>query len=201
MAARLGEFVLVACLVEVTPGPNMAYLATLTMAEGRRTGLIAVAGVACGLALVGLAAVFGLATLVETVPSLYEVLRYGGAAFLLYLAAESVFAVERSADAPEWRSVFVRALLTNLLNPKAAIFYVAVLPVFTDEARGSVALQTLLLAAIYVTLATLVHVSIVLFADRLRPYLVVGPWEVVVRRSLAGLLALVALWFFIGTRH
>lgn len=200
MASLLIEFTLTALLIELTPGPNMAYLAALSLAEGRRVGLAAVAGVALGLAIVGALAAFGLAALLEATPLAYQALRYGGALFLLYLAWEGWNGTDGDVMQPMGRrAAFGRALLTNLLNPKAALFYVAVLPLFLPREGGSMVLPSLVLAAIYVAVATLVHAAIVLFADALRPYLVSGRREKLVRRVLSASLALVALWFFVGS--
>lgn len=199
---RVLEFALASLLIELTPGPNMAYLATLALAEGRRTGLAAVAGVMLGLAGIGLASMFGLATLIQTVPVAHDGLRYGGAAFLLYLAWEAWRgAGEESGSGSGASQAFRRALVTNLLNPKAAAFYVLVLPLFLTPEAGAVTGQTLLLVLIYVIVATAVHAMIVLFAAALRPYLVEGPRERLVRRLLAVSIALVAVWFFWGTRR
>lgn len=193
------EFVLVSLIVEITPGPNMAYLAALALAEGRRVGMGAVAGVALGLALVGLVAALGLAAAVAASPLAYQGLRYAGAAFLLYLAWEGW----RGADGVEKpvgrRAAFGRALLTNLLNPKAAVFYVTVLPLFASQPGAHPLAANLVLVAVYVAVATAVHAAIVVFADALRGWLVEGPREMLVRRALALALAFVALWFFIKT--
>jgi threonine/homoserine/homoserine lactone efflux protein len=199
---RVLEFALASLLIELTPGPNMAYLATLALAEGRRTGLAAVAGVMLGLTGIGLASMFGLATLIQTVPVAYDVLRYAGAAFLLFLAWDAWRgAGEEEARSLGARAAFVRALMTNLLNPKAAAFFVLVLPLFLTPAAGGLAGQTLALGLVYVLVATAVHAVIVLFAAALRPYLVEGPRERLVRRVLALSIALVAIWFFWGTRR
>jgi threonine/homoserine/homoserine lactone efflux protein len=202
MSAPLFEFALASLLIELTPGPNMAYLAALSLAEGRRTGLAAVAGVALGLAGIGLLAAFGLAAAVERIPYAYEVLRYAGAGFLLYLAWEGWRGIgDAQGDSIGRGAAFRRALLTNLLNPKAAAFYLAVLPLFLNPARQDITVQTLELVAVYVAIATAVHAALVLFAAGLRPYLVQGPYERLVRRLLAASLALVAIWFFWGTRR
>ena len=202
MDARLAEFVLTSVIVELTPGPNMAYLAALTLAEGRRVGLAAVAGVTLGLAGIGLLSAFGLAALIERLPFAYEALRYGGALFLLYLAWEGWRgAGDGEAKGMGRAGAFGRALLTHLLNPQAALFYVAVLPVFLAPGLADPLPPTLALVAVYVAVATAIHAGIVLFAGALRPYLVEGPRERVVRRALALSLALVAVWFFWGARR
>ena len=89
---------------------------------------------------------------------------------------------------------FVRGLVTNLLNPKAALFYVTVLPEFLDTSKPLLG-QTLVLSAVYVAVATLVHGAIVVLAGSLRPFLTDPRKEMIVRRTLSLLLALVALWF------
>ncbi|MCA1952715.1 MAG: LysE family transporter, partial [Hyphomicrobiales bacterium] len=182
-------------------GPNMAYLAALRRAEGRRVGFSAVAGVALGLALVGALAALGLAAAIAAEPLAYGVLRYAGAAFLLYLAWEGWRGADGEAASAGRRAAFGRALMTNLLNPKAAVFYVTVLPLFLGPPGPDLVMRNLVLVAGYVAVASAVHAAIVLFAAALRPYLVEGPREMLVRRMLALGLVFVALWFFMETRQ
>jgi threonine/homoserine/homoserine lactone efflux protein len=196
-------FLLTALVVELTPGPNMGTLASLTLQRGRRAGLAAVAGVALGLAIVGAAAAFGLAALIAEQPLLYQALRWAGVAYLLYLAWDAwrdAGDVARVDDEPEGeRALFLKGLIVNLLNPKAAMFYVAILPTFVDPARGSLVAQNLTLAAIYVGVATAVHAAVVLLAAQLRGRLVAGGAERPVRRALAIVMGLIALWFAYDT--
>ncbi|MCA0399706.1 MAG: LysE family translocator [Proteobacteria bacterium] len=202
MKTQLLEFALTSLIIELTPGPNMAWLAALSLAEGRRAGFAAVAGVSLGLAGVGIAAVFGLAAVLDGNRVLYDILRYAGAGFLLYLAWEGWQGADGGENGKMGRgAAFRRALAQNLLNPKAALFYIAVLPLFLKPGGQGVMAQTMVLVAIYVAVATAVHAGIVLFAAGLRPYLVAGPHEKLVRRLLAFSLALVAIWFFWSTRR
>jgi threonine/homoserine/homoserine lactone efflux protein len=194
------EFLLTALLIELTPGPNMAYLAALSLAEGRRVGFSAVAGVSLGLALVGVLAALGLAAAIAAEPLAYGFLRYAGAAFLLYLAWEGWRGAGGEVAPAGRRAAFGRALMTNLLNPKAAVFYVTVLPLFLGPPGPDLVARNLALVAGYVAVASAVHAAIVLFAAALRPYLVEGPREMLVRRMLALGLVFVALWFFMETR-
>ncbi len=193
--STLAAFALTSLLVELTPGPNMAWLAILAAVEGRRRGLAAVAGVALGLAVVGLAAAGGVAAIVAASPPLYQALRWGGAAFLLYLAWDGW----RTAAGPDGEPgatsaavAFRRGLITNLLNPKAAVFYVAVMPEFLADGAGGGA--ALVLAGIYVAVATAVHAGIVVAAGTARALLEDPVRERVARRVFAVLLAAVALW-------
>lgn len=196
------EFALTSLLIELTPGPNMAYLASLSLTEGRRVGLAAVAGVTLGLALNGMLAVFGLAAIVDGSPLAQAALRYAGAGFLLYLAWDAWRGAGEAEFAGLTRgTAFRRALLTNLLNPKAAAFYIAVMPLFLPQGLAAGVGLPLLYVAVYVAIATMVHAALVLFADRLRPYLMSGNNERFVRRLFALALAGIALWFFWETRR
>jgi threonine/homoserine/homoserine lactone efflux protein len=190
------SFSLTSLLIEMTPGPNMTYLALVSASEGRRAGFATVAGVAIGLAVIGVVAAFGLAEIIQASDFLYNLLRWAGVFFLFYLAwdgwrSQGHAAAARS-EAPS--RYFVRGLFTNLLNPKAFIFYVAVLPTFIDQ-RMPLIYQAITLTAIYVGVATFVHAVIVLLAGTLEPLLNDARREKVARRSLSTFLAAVALWF------
>lgn len=204
MSTSLLAFVLTCFIIEITPGPNMAYLAALSLSQGVRAGLAAVAGIALGLAIYGVAASLGLSAIIDNSAFLYETLRWGGVAYLLWLAWEA-WAAEREIS-PEtvdgginpW-TAFRRGLITNLLNPKAAVFYVAVLPDFIQIGKSAVTTQTLTLSAIYVSIATAIHLAIVLLASRLQRVIATPEQRRTVRRVLAVLLAAIAVWFAFST--
>lgn len=198
-------FALTCFVIEITPGPNMAYLAALSLSQGIRAGLAAVAGIALGLSVYGVAASLGLSAVIDNSRVLYETLRWGGVAYLLWLAWEA-WAAEREVspaaggnpDVPPW-TAFRRGLITNLLNPKAAVFYVAVLPDFIQIGRGAIAAQTLWLSAIYVGIATAIHLVIVLLASRMQRIIETPDKRRNIRRTLAVLLAAIAVWFAFST--
>jgi len=180
----------------MTPGPNMTYLALVSASEGRRAGFAAVAGVAMGLAVIGVVAAFGVAEIIHASDFLYNLLRWAGVLFLFHLACDGWRSQGHAAgesSAADGR-YFSRGLFTNLLNPKAGIFYVAVLPTFIDQ-RLPLMYQAMTLTAIYVGVATFVHAVIVLLAGALEPFLNDPRRERFARRSLSTLLAAVALWF------
>jgi threonine/homoserine/homoserine lactone efflux protein len=198
-ASSLFGFILTCAIIEITPGPNMAWLAALSIARGRRTGFAAVAGVALGLSAYGIAAGFGVAAIIENSPFLYQVLRWGGVAFLLWLAWEGwstagEIAPEVSDDGQHRASAFRRGLITNLLNPKAAVFYVAMLPEFVNEPAGNIIAQTLTLSGIYVAIATAIHGLIVLLASSVRGLVARAGQMKRFRRGLALALVGVAVW-------
>lgn len=196
LTSLTAPFVLASLLIELTPGPNMTYLALVSAQSGRRAGFATVAGVALGLAIVGIVAGLGVAQVIQSSAVFYEILRWSGVAFLLFLAWEGWTGgtdVVAKADEETGRH-FVRGLTTNLLNPKAAVFYVSVLPTFIDENLPTTP-QAVLLTAIYVAVATGVHVAIVLLAGALEPFLNDPKRELIGRRALSAALAVVALWF------
>jgi threonine/homoserine/homoserine lactone efflux protein len=190
----LWEFALTALIIELTPGPNMTYLAIVSVSNGWRAGFATVAGVALGLAIVGLIAAFGVAALIQSSDALYEALRWAGVIYLLWLAYEGWRGGEADEGPPSDRRSFRRGLITNLLNPKAAVFYVAVLPNFVEMGRPVVT-QTLILSAVYVTIATAVHGLIVLLGGSMASLLTNPVRETLIRRCLSTLLAIVAIWF------
>ena len=194
-------FLLTSLVVELTPGPNMATLASLTLRHGRRGGFAIVAGITLGLGIVGTLAAFGLTELIADIPYADHVLRWGGVLYMLYLAYDTWRDPAPGEGGFDDRSsLFLRGLTINLLNPKAAVFYLAVLPNFIDPLRGSVLGQTLVLVAIYLAVGFAVHGTIVLLAGQLRPVLVAGAGERMVRRVAAVAMVAIAVWFAWATR-
>jgi threonine/homoserine/homoserine lactone efflux protein len=195
-------FALTALIIEITPGPNMAYLAALSLSSGMRTGFAAVAGIALGLAIYGLVAALGLSAAIDRSPLLYGLLRWGGVVFLLWLAWESWVSSKEAAseeiDERPWPA-FRRGLITNLLNPKAAVFYIAMLPDFVRPEGGSVMWQTLILSVIYVAIATLIHATIVVFAGSLQSVIVTANSRGSIKRGFALMLVGIAIWFALNT--
>jgi threonine/homoserine/homoserine lactone efflux protein len=194
LPSALWQFALAALLIELTPGPNMTYLAIVSVSNGCRAGFATVAGVALGLAIIGVIAAFGVAALIQSSDLLYEALRWAGVLYLLWLSYKGWRGGEASNGNPDDARRFIRGLVTNVLNPKAAVFYIAVLPKFVD-ASSPVLAQTLILSAVYVAIATVVHSLIVVLGGSIEPLLTNPSRERVIRRVLSVLLALVALWF------
>jgi threonine/homoserine/homoserine lactone efflux protein len=174
----------------------MAYLALLSAGHGRKAGLVAVSGIAIGLLGAGLVAALGLAALIDASPFVYEVLRWSGIAYLLWLAWDG-WRGDASAQpdslAGAARMHFRRGLITNLLNPKAYLFYLAVMPRFVDPLQPP-GKQTLMLSLIYVGIATLIHAGIAALAGSAQPYVSGSSHSRMIRRGLSLALALVAVW-------
>jgi len=192
--SALVSFALTSLVIEVTPGPNMTYLALVAATDGRRAGFAMVGGITLGLAIVGVVAAFGVAEAIQASDLLYATLRWAGVLFLLYLAWDGWRSSAVTEAAGEGGKHFILGLITNLLNPKAGVFYIAVLPTFMMPQQSPI-LQAMVLTTIYVGVGALVHSTIVMLAGTLEPVLNDPRRETIVRRALSILLALVALWF------
>jgi len=197
-------FLAAVLLIELTPGPNMGYLAALSAVHGRRAGLYAVAGVTCGLSVYMVAAVVGLTEVLRLYRPLYELLRWAGVAYLAYLAWDAWRSAEqhdadKALGARPW-ALFRRGFLANVLNPKAALFYVTLLPGFIATDHGSPARQALLLGCLHLLVSIVIHGAIVLSADRAGRLLARVASSAWVSRGLALSILAVAIWLAWETR-
>lgn len=167
-------FLAVSAVVALTPGVDMAVVSQQVLAHGRRAGLGAVAGIALGSGLQATAAVLGLSALLAASAPALAVVKLLGAAYLVWLGVRALVTAGRAAPpqaaaAPRGRSLRA-GLLTNLLNPKITLFYVAFLPQFVDPGAGATA-RTALLAAVFLGLGTAWLVVFTALLGRLRPLL------------------------------
>ena len=194
-------FGLAVLLIELTPGPNMGWLAGIAATEGRRRGLAAVWGVAVGLLANGIVAALGLATLLEAAPQLWQIMRFAGAAMMLWLAIEGWRSSGHGSQSIQLNSsphrAFATGALINLLNPKAYIFFLVVAPQFLrGEALGI--RNALILSSISVTIATTIHVAIVLAGSAANAWLSDAARMRIVRRIFAVIMLLVAISFLLA---
>jgi len=197
----IGLFLLAVTLIELTPGPNMSWLAVLAATRGRGAGLAAVAGVTAGLAVYMLAAAFGVGAIFVREPALYQALRWAGVAYLVWLAIEawtSAGAVPSGVAAPsaDFGRAALRGFAANVLNPKAAVFYVTLLPTFIRPDHAGPVTQALVLGAAHLAVALAVHTGIVLAAARASAFAASR------RAGRVGAIAigLVAVWMLWETR-
>lgn len=190
-SALLG-IALVALGLVLTPGPNMIYLVSRSITQGRRAGFISLLGVAAGFLVYLAAATAGLATIFVVVPGAYTALKVAGAAYLLYLAWQAIRPGGTNAFAPRQlpadrpRRLFTMGLVTNLLNPKIAVLYVSLLPQFIDPAGAPVAMQSLVLGITQIVVALSVNAVIVVFAGGLARFLATRPTWLRVQRYVMG---------------
>ena len=169
----LALFAAAALALCATPGPDMLLIASRSVSQGKASGFATLAGIQVGTYFLALAAALGLAQLFLFVPVAYDIVRYAGAAYLLYLAWQqfrSSGAVPAPAAGTSRHSigtVFRQGLVTNLLNPKMALFVLALFPQFLDPAAGSVALQVMVLATVLNLIGILVNGAVILMASGL----------------------------------
>ncbi|MBR1236689.1 LysE family translocator [Bradyrhizobium sp. AUGA SZCCT0182] len=190
-SALLG-FALVSLGMVLTPGPNMIYLISRSITQGAAAGIVSLGGVALGFVFYMLCAAFGITALLFAVPYAYDTLRFAGAAYLLWLAwqalkpgGRSPFQVKKlQVDGP--RKLFAMGFVTNLLNPKIAMLYLALLPQFIDPAVGSVLTQSLALGAIQIAISVSVNAVIALAAGSIALFLGTRPSWLLLQRWLMG---------------
>ena len=174
--ATLLCFALISLGIVLTPGPNMIYLISRSITQGRAAGIVSLGGVALGFVFYMLCAAFGITALLFAVPYAYDALRFAGAAYLLWLAWQALKPNGRSpfqlkklqTDGP--RKLFAMGFVTNLLNPKIAMLYLALLPQFIDPAVGSVLTQSLALGAIQIVISVSVQAMVALAAGSIATF-------------------------------
>jgi threonine/homoserine/homoserine lactone efflux protein len=186
-------FMLTALALNLTPGPDMAYVATRTLAEGRAAGLASALGIGAGALVHTALAVLGLSSLILYAPLLFDIVKYAGAAYLVWLAIQlwrdagtTLAASDRARVGV--RRAFVQGAVTNLLNPKVGLFFLALLPQFVDASRGDVAAQMLLLGLAFNVSGTLVNLAVALLTARARGAVGASPWFARALRRFAALL-------------
>ncbi|KQP96586.1 LysE family translocator [Methylobacterium sp. Leaf117] len=190
--SSLLAFAAIALGMALTPGPNMVYLISRSICQGRTAGLISLGGVALGFVVYMLCAAFGITALLLAVPFAYDTIRMAGAVYLFWLAWQAVRPGGRSPfeirtlpeDSP--RRLFVMGLLTNLLNPKIAVMYLSLLPQFIDPTKGSVLVQALVLGTVQIVLSLSVNAAIAVSAGAMATFLTRRPSFAMVQRWVMG---------------
>ncbi len=203
----LFAFSLVALAMVLTPGPNMVYLVSRSIAQGRMAGLISLAGVACGFVVYMLCAAFGITALVMAVPYAYDALRLAGAAYLAWMAWQAATGrvapfTPHSLPRHGARRLFAMGLVTNLLNPKIAALYLSLLPQFIDPSAGPVLGQSLALGATQIAISVMVNAGIVFAAGSVAVFLAGRPlWQRLQRWLMAAVLGGLALRLALDDRR
>jgi threonine/homoserine/homoserine lactone efflux protein len=185
-------FASAALLMVLTPGPNMIYLISRSICQGRKAGVISLLGVLAGFLVHMFAAAIGLTALFLAVPFAYELLKWIGALYLLYLAWQAVKPGARSPfqardlpiDPP--LKLFSIGFLTNVLNPKVAVFYLSIFPQFVSPEHGSVLLQSLFLGVAQISISASVNLLIVISAGGLSVWFAKNPQWLAAQRYLMG---------------
>ena len=163
-------FMIATVTLNITPGPDMLYVIARSVSQGRPAGIVSALGIAGGLIVHTLAVALGLAGLMVAVPVAYEIVKYAGAGYLVYLGIRTLRdRQDPNAEVPITQdtlgAIFLQGVLTNVLNPKVALFFLAFLPQFVDASRGSVAAQIVVLGMLFNTSGTIVNVGVALAAS------------------------------------
>lgn len=191
----------------LSPGPNMIYLLSRSICQGRRAGVISLIGVILGFWFHIIAAAAGLTALFLAVPLAYSVLKYAGAAYLFWLAwcavrpgAGSPFAPrDLPPDSPA--KLIRMGFLTNALNPKMAVFYLSIFPQFVHPEQGNVFLQSLTLGATQMAISFTVNLGIVCSAGTLAAFFATRPlWLRTQRYVMGGILGGLAVRLALSER-
>lgn len=208
-SSALLAFGLISLGMVLTPGPNMLYLISRSICQGRSAGLISLAGVALGFLVYLVCAALGITALLMAVPHAYDVLRLAGAAYLLYLAWQALRPGGRSPfqlrtldhDSP--RRLFGMGLFTALLNPKIAVMYLSLLPQFIQpRGHGSVMAQSVVLGLVQIATSVSVNALIVLAAGSIATFLAGRPrWQTVQRGLMGTVLGALAVRMLVDARR
>ncbi len=169
-------FLLAAWALNIVPGPDMLYVLARSAHQGRRAGLASALGIAGGCVIQTALVALGLAGILAAVPLAYDIVKFVGAGYLIYLGLRALFSRQSALNTPQveqtalWR-IFVQGVLTNVLNPKVALFFLAFLPQFTSPTYGSVPLQIIILGTLFNLSGTLVNTVVALLAGSLGGWL------------------------------
>ncbi|HEY4386217.1 MAG TPA: LysE family translocator [Ktedonobacteraceae bacterium] len=169
-------FLLASWALNIAPGPDMLYVIARSAGQGRRAGLVSALGIAVGSLIQTCIVALGLASILAAVPLAYDIVKFVGAGYLIYLGIRVLLSRQHSLIAPPvertslWR-IFAQGVITNVLNPKVALFFLAFLPQFTSPAYGSVPLQILILGTIFNVSGTIVNIILSVFSSFLGTWL------------------------------
>ena len=174
--SSLAAFVVAGLLLNLTPGPDVLYIVARSTSQGRAAGVVSALGIVTGCLVHIGAAAAGLSALMLKLPVAYQVVRWAGAAYLVSLGVRALLQKGAALEleglaAQRLGRIFWQGVLTNVLNPKVALFFIAFLPQFTDPSRGSLALQFVLLGLIFNLNSLWVNVGYALLASQLGGWL------------------------------
>ncbi|MDR3023435.1 LysE family translocator [Chryseobacterium sp.] len=194
-------FILAALILVISPGPNMIYLISKSITQGKKSGFISLAGVVCGFLFHIIMVSFGLTAVLLAVPLAYTVLKAVGTVYLLYLAyqaikprSRNIFDVDRNVAHDSPKKLFTIGFLTNVLNPKVAVFYLSFFPQFIKPEYGSIFTQSLELGVIQVLISFSINFIIVLTAARVALFFSNNPvWIKVQKWFMASVLTYLAI--------
>lgn len=184
-------FCLAATALIVIPGPAVIYIVAQSVGQGRKAGLVSASGVASGGLVHVIAASIGLSGLLLSSATLFSVVKFAGAGYLIYLGGRRLLGLEKSAlvtptEARSRRLLYRDGVVVNILNPKTALFFYSFLPQFLDPDNGAVALQAFVLGTIFVAIALLSDSLWALASGSAAEWLTARPIAVQIERWVTG---------------
>jgi threonine/homoserine/homoserine lactone efflux protein len=206
-ADRLWLFALAVMLLALTPGPVWVYLLSRTLTQGRRAGYFSLLGVAAGVVVHVLLAALGITVVLLAIPFAFDAIKLAGAAYLLWLAINTLrgggisFDPQPLEPVPD-RVLFRQAMVAALLNPKVAVFYLSLFPQFVEPAAGPVFAQSMLLGVVHLMVSTMIDGLLVTVAGALAAWFASRPLWLKVQRWLLGTaFGALAVWLAATPRH
>lgn len=202
----LGLFVVTGLLLNMIPGPDTLYILGRAVAQGRRAGVLSALGISAGCFVHTLAAALGLSAILVTSAKAFMVVKLCGAVYLIYLGLQMLFHSSRKEGSGEpdltpvrGRTVFAQAVLTNVLNPKVAVFFVAFLPQFVSNTTQQTFLPFLFLGLVFIVNGTIYCMLLVLFASTLtRRFKASQRTAIFLKRATGGLFVGLGLKLAVG---
>jgi threonine/homoserine/homoserine lactone efflux protein len=164
--AHFLTFAIATLILNLTPGPDMMYIIARSLGQGRRAGVVSTFGISSGCLFHAFAVSVGIAAVLRSWPIAFQVVRCAGAAYLIYLGVRLLLRRHRNgevataAPAAPLRAIFRQGVITNVLNPKVALFFLAFLPQFVSPARGSATMQLIALSVYFIFSATIVNLAV-----------------------------------------
>lgn len=193
-------FALAAFAMVITPGPNMIYLISRSITQGKKAGAISLIGVVCGFLFHIIMVAYGLTAVLFAVPITFTALKISGAVYLLYLAyqavkpgSKNIFETTKDLKEDKPAKLFIMGLLTNVLNPKMAVFYLSLFPQFIKPGYGSVAFQCFQLGFIQMTISFAINFLIIISAAKAAKWFSQNPtWIKAQKWFMATILSMLA---------
>jgi threonine/homoserine/homoserine lactone efflux protein len=192
MNEQFWVFALTGLLLNLTPGNDMLYVIARSSGQGTKAGVISALGIGAGCLVHVFAAVVGLSALIAQSSMAFEIIKYAGAAYLIYLGLRSLFTktqtnlINQSLPIISYKKIFWQGVLTNVLNPKVALFFLAFLPQFIDLQKNNPSIQVLFLGAWFDLVGTLVNVLVALLFGRLGKWISKSPGFIQWQQRITG---------------
>jgi threonine/homoserine/homoserine lactone efflux protein len=190
-------FTMSAFLLALTPGPDNIYVLTLSIARGFRTAFFTILGLCSGIIIHTILAAFGISVVLQTTPLAFDIVRYIGAIYLLYLAYLTFKHKDDSLDFnlqnnfQKEKSIFIKGFFMNLTNPKVALFFLAFLPQFVNTTFGNIPIQMILFGLLFMIITILVFSSIAYLGARLSIHLRQNPIIISVMNIITSIVLIV----------